>query len=167
MSDEKGNCMRRAISAGALVLALCLPSSAAAQARAQGEADPGIKPTRMIDRAEVRVSRVEIQPGATRRVHAHNDVPFHLWVPMTGTLELTIGSEPAAAAAPGQAFFLKRGTPHGFKNVGTTPAAVLEVFVKEGAANADRGPHHDDFAALALALAAIEREKEGVFRESR
>ena len=151
--------MRRAIFSGALALAVCLPSPAAAQAPAQGEADPGIRPTRLIDRAEVRVSRVEIQPGATRRVHTHNDVPFHLWVPMTGTLEITIGSEPPAAAAPGQAFFLKRGTPHGFKNVGTTPAAVLEVFVKDGAANANQGRHQDELAALALGLAALENEK--------
>jgi mannose-6-phosphate isomerase-like protein (cupin superfamily) len=151
--------MRRAAFAGALALALWLPSLAAAQARAQGEADPGIKPNRMIDRAEVRVSRVEIQPGATRRVHAHNDVPFHLWVPMTGTLEITIGSDAPVAAAPGQAFFLKRGTPHGFRNVGTTPAAVLEVFVKDGAATADRGQRHDDLTALALGVAALEREK--------
>ena len=157
MTDERGNIMRRNISAGALTLALCLPSFAVAQAPAQREADPGIKPTRMIDRAEVRVSRVEIQPGATRRVHAHNDVPFHLWVPMTGTLELTIGSEPPVAAAPGQAFFLKRGTLHGFRNVGTTPAAVLEVFVKDGGGNADRDPHREDFAALALA--ALERAR--------
>lgn len=156
MTGERGNSMRQAIFAGVSALALWLPSFAAAQAPAQGEADPGVRPTRMIDRSEVRVSRVEIQPGATRRVHTHNDVPFHLWVPMTGTLEITIGSEPPAAAAPGQAFFLKRGTPHGFKNVGTTPAAVLEVFVKDGAPKANQGRRQDELAALAFGLAALE-----------
>jgi len=151
--------MRRLMFPGALVLALCLPFPSAAQAPAPGEADPGVRPTRLIDRAEVRVSRVEIQPGATRRVHAHNDVQFHLWVPMTGALQLSIGSEPPVPAASGQAFFLTRGTPHGFKNVGTTPAAVLEVFVKDGAPNANHGQHHDELTALALGLAALEREK--------
>jgi quercetin dioxygenase-like cupin family protein len=153
MTGERGNVQRRAMVAGVLAVALWLPSLAAAQ----GGGDPGIKPNRMIDRAEVRVSRVEIQPGATRRVHTHDDVPFHLWVPMTGTLEITIGSDAPVAAAPGQAFFLKRGTPHGFRNVGTTPAAVLEVFVKDGAAKADRSQRHDELAALALGLATLER----------
>ena len=159
MTDGRGNSKRRAIAAGVLALALWLPSPTAPQAPAQGEADPGIRPTRLIDRAEVRVSRVEIQPGATRRVHTHNDVQFHLWVPMTGTLQLSIGSEAPVPAASGQAFFLKRGTPHGFKNVGTSPAAVLEVFVKEGAGKAERGRPQDEFATLARALAVLEREK--------
>lgn len=122
-----------------------------------GTNDPGIKPTRLIDRGEVRVSRVEIQPGSTRRVHTHDDVQFHLWVPLEGTLQLTVGSEPPVAAASGQAFFLKRSTPHGFKNIGTTPAAVLEVFVKDGAPKADRSTNPDALAALALGLAALER----------
>ena len=150
--------MRRAMFSGAMAFALSLPSFAAAQPPAQGEADPGVRPTRLIDRPEVRVSRVEIQPGATRRVHAHDDVQFHLWVPLAGTLQLSIGSEPPVSAASGQAFFLKRGTPHGFKNIGTTPAAVLEVFVKDGgAANADQ--NQDALGALALGLAALERGK--------
>jgi quercetin dioxygenase-like cupin family protein len=66
-----------------------------------GEADPGVRPTRLIDRAEVRVSRVEIQPGATRRVHTHDDVAYHLWIPVEGTLQLTMGSDAPVAAASG------------------------------------------------------------------
>jgi quercetin dioxygenase-like cupin family protein len=145
--------MRRAIFPCALLLALWLPSPAYAQAGAQPEADPGVKPNRLIDRAEVRVSRVELQAGATRSVHAHTDVHFHLWVPLTGTLEFTMGSDPPVAAASGQAFFLKRGTRHGFRNAGTTPAAVLEVFVKDDPAKADR--NLDAAGALALGLAAL------------
>jgi quercetin dioxygenase-like cupin family protein len=105
-----------------------------------GEADPGVRPTRLIDRAEVRVSRVEIQPGATRRVHTHDDVAYHLWIPVEGTLQLTMGSDAPVAAASGQAFFLKRGTPHGFKNAGATPAAVLEIFVKQTATAGGQDP---------------------------
>jgi len=100
-------------------------------AQTAGEADPGVRPTRLIDRAEVRVTRVEIQPGATRRAHQHDDVVYHLWVPIEGQLQLTIGSDAPVAAASGQAFFMKRGTSHGFKNTGTTVAAVLEIFVKQ------------------------------------
>ena len=104
---------------------------AQAQRPAAGEPDPGVRPTRMLDRDEVRVSRVELQPGAVRRVHAHDDVVYHLWVPVEGSLELTIGSAAPIPAASGQAFFLNRGTSHGFRNVGATRGAVLEVFVKK------------------------------------
>ena len=33
---------------------------------------------------------------------------------------------------PLRAFFIEKGTPHGFRSVGDTPAAVLEIFVKDG-----------------------------------
>ena len=99
----------------------------------QAEADPGVKLTRLIDRAEVRVSRLELQPGAARRVHAHDDVEYHMWIPFDGQLQITIGTNQPVSAALGQAFFLERGTVHGFKNVGTAPAGVFEVFVKQGA----------------------------------
>lgn len=97
----------------------------------QGEADPGVRPTRLIDRAEIRVSRVEIAAGATRRVHAHDDVVYHLWVPLEGSLQITIGEAAPVAARAGQAFFMTRGTAHGFTNVGTTPGAAMEIFVKQ------------------------------------
>ena len=107
-------------------------SSASPQAQAGAEADPGVRFTRLIDRAEVRVSRLELQPGAERRVHQHDDVEYHMWVPVEGQLEITIGNAaPVRAAALGQAFYMTRGTPHGFKNVGSTPATALEIFVKQ------------------------------------
>jgi quercetin dioxygenase-like cupin family protein len=121
----------------ALVATLTLVASHAAFAQAPAapqvtaEADPGVRLTRLIDRAEVRLSRIELQPGAVRRVHAHDDVAYHLWVPIAGSLEITIGSEAPVAAASGQAFFMKRGTPHGFRNVGATPAALFEIFIKQ------------------------------------
>ena len=119
--------------------------------QAQGEADPGVRPFRLIDRDEIRVSRVELQPGAVRRVHVHDDVEYHVWTPVVGTLEITIGNEPARAAAPGQAFFMKKGTPHGFKNSGTTPAAVFEIFVKRSSTTAGLTPD----ALLGSVLASL------------
>ena len=110
---------------------------AIAQAPAAKNANVGVNPIRMLDRREVRISRVEIQPGAVRTLHTHDDVRFHLWIPISGNLELTIGSAEPVAVVSGQAFFFEKGTPHGFKNVGTTPAAVIEVFVKEGASTAE------------------------------
>jgi len=113
---------------------------------------PGAAPAWQ-DRAEIRVSRVELQPGAVRRVHTHDDVVYHLWIPIDGTLQLTIGSDAPVAAMSGQAFFLRRGTPHGFKNVGTTPAAVLEIFVKQTATAGGQDP----LGAVAAELAAVQR----------
>jgi quercetin dioxygenase-like cupin family protein len=107
------------------------------------EADPGVRPFRLMDRDEIRVTRVELQPGAIRRVHVHDDVEYHVWTPMVGTLEITIGNDAPKAAAPGQAFFMKRGTPHGFRNTGTTPAAVLEIFVKKSTTAAAAGADLD------------------------
>jgi quercetin dioxygenase-like cupin family protein len=126
-----------------LLLSLSLVSISAGQASGQqsatqlpAEADPGVRPFRLIDRDEIRVTRVELQPGAARRIHVHDDVEYHVWAPVAGTLEITIGNDAPRAAAPGQAFFMKRGTPHGFRNTGTTPAAVFEIFVKKSTTTA-------------------------------
>jgi hypothetical protein len=43
---------------------------------------------------------------------------------------------------------MEKGTRHGFKNIGTTPAAVLEIFVKEGSATAELNVEDVVLAAL-------------------
>lgn len=116
------------------------------------EADPGVRLTRLIDRAEVRLSRIELQPGAVRRVHAHDDVAYHLWVPIAGSLEITIGPAAPVPATSGQAFFMKRGTSHGFRNTGATPAALFEIFIKQ-ATTAAAGP--EPAATVGALLAAF------------
>ena len=121
-------CVLTALSA--LLFALSSNSQTPARAAAP---DPGVTPVRQIDRAEVRVTRVELQPGAVRSVHVHNDVRYHLFLPLSGKLELTIGSAKPVDAVPGQAYFMEKGTPHGFRNTGSTPGMVMEVFVKDGA----------------------------------
>jgi len=132
-----------------VVAALCaLPAAA----QTPGP-NPGVTPIRQLDRAEVRVTRVELQPGAVRSVHTHDDVRFHLFIPITGKIELTIGSEKPIETTPGQAYFMQKGTPHGFRNLGSTPAAVMEVFVKDDAAHARQAPGRrgdvDDASSLA------------------
>jgi quercetin dioxygenase-like cupin family protein len=122
--------MRRIVTVAGLILAVMAQSPSAGQTQLP-EADPGVQPTRLLDRAEVRVSRIELRAGATRRVHAHDDVEYHLWIPIEGSLELTIGKGPAIAAKPGEAHFMTRGTSHGFRNTGATPAAVFEIFIKQ------------------------------------
>lgn len=108
--------------------------------------DPGVTPVRLMDRPEIRISRVEVLPGSVRSVHTHDDVKFHVWVALSGKLEVTIGSAKPVLAAEGQALFMQKGTPHGFRNVGTAPAAVMEIFVKEGSVA------KADMAALLAAL---------------
>ncbi len=120
----------RLLAAAAITIIFASGARAQPPAAQPGEADPGVRPFRLIDRDEIRVSRVELQPGAVRSVHAHDDVEYHVWAPIVGTLEITVGTDAPVAAAPGQAFFMKKGTSHGFRNTGTTPAAVFEIFVK-------------------------------------
>jgi quercetin dioxygenase-like cupin family protein len=111
--------------------------------------DPGVTPVRLMDRPEIRISRVEVLPGAVRSVHTHDDVKFHVWLALTGKLEVTIGGAKPVLATEGQAFFMQKGTPHGFKNVGTAPAAVMEIFVKE---SKDGVAGNVDIGALLAAL---------------
>ena len=114
--------------------ALLFSWSSKSQTPTKGEGpNPGVKPTRLMDRSDVRVTRVELQAGAIRSVHVHNDVRYHLFIPVSGQLELTIGSAKPVDAAPGQAYYMEKGTPHGFRNVGSAPAMVMEVFMKDGA----------------------------------
>ena len=123
-----------------LLILLCAVQAGAQTPGAANTPDPGVNPVRQIDRAEVRVTRVELQPGAVRSTHAHNDVRFHLFIPVSGKIELTIGSAKPIEATPGQAYFMEKGTMHGFRNIGSTPGMVMEVFVKDGAAAAELEP---------------------------
>ena len=128
--------MRACAIVSAVSVALLYGVQVSAQAPAANSANQGVNPVRLMDRPEVRVSRVEIAPGAVRSVHTHDDVRFHLWIPISGKLEITIGSGKPVEAGSGQAFFMEKGTPHSFRNVGGAPATVLEIFVKDGSAAA-------------------------------
>ena len=77
----------------------------------------------------MRASRLEIRPGGTRRLHQHDDVQFHLFIPASGSIRLTRNAETIDAVV-GQVYFLDKGTPHMFANAGTSSAGALEVFVK-------------------------------------
>jgi len=141
--------MRACAIASAVSVALIYAFQVSAQAPSANNANPGVNPVRLMDRSEVRVSRVEVSPGAVRAVHTHDDVRFHLWIPLSGKLEITIGSAKPVEAGPGQAFFMEKGTPHGFRNIGTTPAAVMEIFVKDGSEAAELKVDDVILAALA------------------
>ena len=142
----------------ALLLSAVLSGAAFSQTATQKAApavvqtaDAGVARATLMDVPDVRILRVEIQPGATRSIHKHDDVRAHLFLPITGSIELTMGSE-KMPAAPGQAFRMEKGTPHGFHNTGTTVAMVYEVFLRDVPAKA---ANSKDAEALALAFAAM------------
>jgi quercetin dioxygenase-like cupin family protein len=91
----------------------------------------GVSNASLLDRPEVRVLRVVIEPGGVRNIHTHDDTQFHLFIPVTGTPQFELEPNKPVDLAPWQAQFIKGGTRHGFKNPGTTTATVIEVFVKK------------------------------------
>ena len=123
-------------------------------AQPQAPPDPGVSPVRLLDRSEIRITRVELAAGAVRRAHAHDEVEYHVWTPVAGTFEITIEKDKPAAAKPGQAFFMKKGTQHTFRNTGTAPAVVMEIFIMRSTAAA-AAEDIDPAAVAALALAGV------------
>ena len=130
------------LSCGAVLFGAAGLAQAPPQAKG-GSPEAGVSPLRILERPEVRVGRVTLQAGATRRVHTHEEFPFQLFVPLTGKIELILGTE-KMDAKNGEAYFIDRNQPHGFRNTGTEPATALEIFIKDPNAKA---------LAKALALA--------------
>jgi hypothetical protein len=87
--------MRRGLCAwSASLLATVAFSASIAQAQAVGGADkarpvtgdPGISSMLVMDRPEFRVLRDYAEPGATRRMHSHDDATYHVLTLVTGQL---------------------------------------------------------------------------------
>jgi quercetin dioxygenase-like cupin family protein len=142
-----------------LLFAFCTLFAPRAHAQAVGGAeearpvqgDPGISSLVVMDLAGFRVLRDYAEPGATRRMHAHGDAEYHVFVLVTGRLALTVEGEKTVDVTPGQALSLKAGVMHTFKNVGDATATIVEVFGK-------RAPAGDaDAATLAAAISAASR----------
>ena len=92
--------------------------------------DPGISSMVMMDQPAFRVLRDYAEPGATRRVHSHDDATWHVLTLVTGQLLLTIEGESPVEVTQGQVLNLKGGAKHTFKNTGTVTATIVEVFGK-------------------------------------
>ena len=95
----------------------------------QGDPDPGVHFLVVVDNPQVRVLQVTLQPGAVRRPHVHNDVTFHMLVPVTGSLELTVDGQ-QIQTVPGQAYYMVKGQQHGFTNKTAAAVQVIELFIK-------------------------------------
>lgn len=107
-----------------------------------GNPDPGVNFINVVENPHVRVLQVTLQPGAVRRPHVHNDVTFHMLVPITGSLELTVEKDPVVTTVPGQAYYMMKGQTHTFTNKSAAAVQVIELFIKPdpGAAPAAAAP---------------------------
>jgi mannose-6-phosphate isomerase-like protein (cupin superfamily) len=95
-----------------------------------GEGNIGVSNAVLRDQPEVRALRVVVQPGGTRIMHAHNDVKFHLFIPISGPMQLDLEDGSGMAIAPWHPYYMNAGTKHGFRNTGTSPVEIMEVFVR-------------------------------------
>jgi quercetin dioxygenase-like cupin family protein len=95
-----------------------------------GNPDPGVNFLVVVENPHVRVLQVTLQPGAVRRPHVHNDVTFHMLVPVTGSLDLTVEKDPVITTVPGQAYYMVKGQTHGFTNKSAAAVQVIELFIK-------------------------------------
>ena len=92
--------------------------------------DPGISSMLVMEQPEFRVLRDYAEPGATRRMHSHDDATWHVFTLVTGQLLLTIDGESPIEVTQGQVLHLKGGAKHTFRNTGTVAATIVEVFGK-------------------------------------
>ena len=111
--------------------------------------DPGISSMVVMDRPDFRVLRDYAEPGATRRLHSHDDATYHVFVLVSGQLLLTIEGESPVEVTAGQVLDLKGGARHTFRNTGAVTATIVEVFGKAKAAAGE------DEAAVGRAVAGI------------
>lgn len=117
-----------------------------------GNPDPGVNFLNVVENPHVRVLQVTLQPGAVRRPHVHNDVTFHMLVPITGSLDLTVEKDPVVTTVPGQAYYMTKGQTHSFTNKSSSAVQVIELFIKPDPAIA--APVADAAPAAAPAPAA-------------
>ncbi len=94
-----------------------------------GEGNSGISNAVLREQSEVRALRLVIQPGGTRAMHSHDDVRFHLFVPITRVMTLELEGE-SVEVQPWHPYFLAGGTRHGFHNGGPVAGEVMEIFIR-------------------------------------
>lgn len=134
--------MRRFLSAAGIFVAVFWVASAVAQTPAASEwklemrtlastSGVGLSNAPLIDRPEIRVIRVDLEPGAVRLLHTHDDVRYHLMIPITGSAQANRGSSAPVPLQQWQPVFFEGGTTHGFQNNGATKLSVMEIFVRK------------------------------------
>ena len=116
------------VSAGVVVAGQAL---AGAERAKPVTGDPGISSMVVTDQPQFRVLRDYAEPGATRRMHSHDDTSYHVFTLVTGELQLTVEGESPVTVTPGEAVTLKGGARHTFTNTGKVTATIVEVFGKK------------------------------------
>jgi oxalate decarboxylase/phosphoglucose isomerase-like protein (cupin superfamily) len=107
----------------------------------------------VIDRPEIKIQRVEIEPNATRGLHAHDDVIYHVFMTMDAPLVLKIEGEADVHLDAWQTHFFTGGTIHAITNTSAEPVRFLEVFVNKPAAGKTAAINPAEAEALARAFA--------------
>jgi len=92
--------------------------------------DPGISSMVVMDQPEFSVLRDYAEPGATRRLHSHDNVKWIVFTLVTGRLVLTFEGEAPIEVEPGQVLHFKGTAKHTFKNIANVTATIVEVFGK-------------------------------------
>jgi quercetin dioxygenase-like cupin family protein len=92
--------------------------------------DPGLSSMVVMDQPEFSVLRDYAEPGATRRMHSHDNVKWIVFTLVTGKLVLTFEGEAPIELEPGQVLHFKGIAKHTFKNIANVTATIVEVFGK-------------------------------------
>ena len=95
-----------------------------------GTGNVGVSNAVLRDQPEVRAARVVVEPGGTRAMHSHDDVKFHLFVPITDAMTLNLEGASSVVVPAWQPYYMKTGTRHGFQNSGSTSVEIMEIFIK-------------------------------------
>ena len=90
----------------------------------------GISNAVMRNQPEVRILRVVVEAGGTRVIHAHDNVDFHLFVPISGPMMFDREGAESVELSPWQPVYMDAGTRHGFRNTGSSPVDVMEIFIQ-------------------------------------
>lgn len=119
-----------------VILAMLVSTQARAQALGSAsaaqpvEGNAGVFTSTVLEEPLHRTSRNYAAPGATRALHRHSDVSFHIFILATGTLRLEIEGERARILAAGEIVSIPAGANHGFTNIGGDTATFIEIFGK-------------------------------------
>jgi quercetin dioxygenase-like cupin family protein len=134
-----------------LLLVTATTPAFAQQVPGGAAAAEGITNTRILDRADIRITRLEIMPKSTRSLHSHPDMQYQVFIPLTGAIDMNVEGHPSERVEPLNAHYLTGGVVHGFTNNSASPVTALEIFILKPAKAAGLKPAEAIAAALALA----------------
>jgi hypothetical protein len=117
-----------------VILVLGATSAFAQAANGVRNLTPGPSHTKAItpmDRPEIKVQRVDIEPNSTRGMHAHDDVIYHVFMTTDAPLTLKIEGEGDVHLEPWQAHFFTGGTVHAIVNDTAQSVRFIEIFINK------------------------------------